>query len=95
MFEFGAYYPQVQALRREERKEDGSIVVFTTVNEEKRLATLVAAIDADVSVVPRGAYHKTPTGQIEINPSFEGMPPTFSLRQVFLLYIFLTIGSVG
>lgn len=65
--------PEVQALRKEERRDDGSAVYTTTITEEKRLSALVSAIDSDGAVVPRGAYHKTPTGQIEINPSFEGL----------------------
>ena len=48
------------------------MVFVTTITEEKRLAALVATIDADVAVAPRGAYHRTPTGKIELNPSFEG-----------------------
>lgn len=65
--------PEVSLLRKEERKEDGSVMYTTTLTEEKRLAALVVAIDTDAAVVPRGAYHKTPTGEIEINPSFEGL----------------------
>ncbi len=62
----------MQALRKEERRDDGSAVYTTTLTEEKRLSALVSAIDSDAAVVPRGAYHKTPTGQIELNPSFDG-----------------------
>ena len=46
---------------------------ITTITEEKRLAALVATIDSDVAVAPRGAYYRAPTGKIELNPSFEGL----------------------
>jgi radial spoke head protein 9 len=44
------------------------------VKEEDRLAAVVAEIDHDVFIVPRGAYIRTPTGQIVNNRSFEGLP---------------------
>lgn len=61
------------AIRKEERKEDGSVTFVTTVTEEKRLSALVQAIDNDGAVAPRGAYHKSPTGLVEVNPCFEGL----------------------
>lgn len=64
---------EVQSLRKEQRKEDGSLVAVTTVTEEKRLSALVATIDGDVAVAPRGAYSRSPTGKVELNPSFEGL----------------------
>jgi len=44
-----------------------------TIKEEDRLAAVVAEIDQDVSLVPRGAFIRTPTGQVVKNRSFEGL----------------------
>ena len=43
------------------------------MKEEDRLAAVVARIDEEGGVVPRGAYLKTPTGEIILNKSFQGM----------------------
>ncbi|XP_073667532.1 radial spoke head protein 9 homolog [Paramisgurnus dabryanus] len=50
--------------------------VTVKVNEESRLATTVFNIDKDASVVPRGAFIKTPSGKVQTNPSFGGLRPT-------------------
>ena len=42
------------------------------MKEEDRLAAVVARIDEEASVVPRGAYMKTPLGDVIINKSFQG-----------------------
>ncbi|XP_031437919.1 radial spoke head protein 9 homolog [Clupea harengus] len=47
--------------------------IMIKVTEEKRLATTVARIDQEVSVVPRGAYIKNPHGTVQKNRSFEGL----------------------
>lgn len=44
----------------------------TKVNEESRLAVTVHQIDEEVSVVPRGAFVKSPYGLVQINRSFGG-----------------------
>jgi len=44
-----------------------------TVKEEERLAAVVTEIDLDVSLVPRGAYIRTPNGQVVKNSSYEGL----------------------
>ena len=43
------------------------------MKEEDRLAAVVARIDEEVGVVPRGAYMKTPLGEVVLNKSFQGM----------------------
>lgn len=43
-----------------------------TIKEEDRLSTVIAEIDEDVKIVPRGAFVKSPTGQVVANRSFEG-----------------------
>ena len=43
------------------------------MKEEDRLAAVVARIDEEVGVVPRGAYIKTPLGEVVLNKSFQGM----------------------
>lgn len=42
------------------------------VSEESRLAVTVHQIDEEVSVVPRGAFVKTPHGLVQSNRSFGG-----------------------
>ncbi|CAL8316672.1 unnamed protein product, partial [Merluccius merluccius] len=42
------------------------------VTEEKRLAVTVHLIDEEASVVPRGAFTRTPHGRVQANRSFEG-----------------------
>lgn len=44
-----------------------------TMKEEERLAAVVADIESDVSIVPRGAFVRTPNGQVVENRSFEGL----------------------
>ena len=46
------------SIRVEETKGDGSIIVTTTITEEKRLSAAIGAIDHETRVVPRGAYRK-------------------------------------
>ncbi|RDD44841.1 Radial spoke head protein 9-like protein [Trichoplax sp. H2] len=53
----------------EENEEETTIAI----REEERLAVTIDAIDRDVKIVPRGAYVKLPTGEIQSNPSFEGL----------------------
>ncbi|KAK0141490.1 Radial spoke head protein 9 [Merluccius polli] len=43
------------------------------VTEEKRLAVTVHLIDEEASVVPRGAFTRTPHGRVQANRSFEGL----------------------
>lgn len=44
-----------------------------TIKEEDRLSSVIAEIDEDVCMVPRGAFIKTPTGIVKPNRSFEGL----------------------
>merc|ERR1712179_32595 len=44
-----------------------------SIKEEDRLASIVADIDEDVRIVPRGAFVKSPTGEVISNRSFEGL----------------------
>lgn len=48
------------------------LVLQIKVKEEKRLASTVHTIDKEVSVVPRGAFIKSPHGLVQTNCSFEG-----------------------
>ncbi|KAJ8274727.1 hypothetical protein COCON_G00093520 [Conger conger] len=43
------------------------------VTEEKRLAATVFNIEKDVSVVPRGAFIRTPHDTVQVNHSFQGL----------------------
>ena len=42
------------------------------IKEEDRLAAVLAEIDQDVRIVPRGSYVRMPTGEVYENRSFEG-----------------------
>ncbi|TPX43597.1 hypothetical protein SeLEV6574_g04967 [Synchytrium endobioticum] len=44
------------------------------INEEKRLAGLVALINHEAQVVPRGAYYRDAVHELKSNPSFQGLP---------------------
>eukprot|EP01137_Pigoraptor_chileana_P033813 Opistho-2@25345 len=52
---------------------DGTEGEELIVTEEKRLAALVVRINQAVSIVPRGAFIKTPTGVVEPNRNFGGL----------------------
>ncbi|XP_030639183.1 radial spoke head protein 9 homolog [Chanos chanos] len=69
-------YEHAETLRREEEDEAVEEEVTVKVSEEKRLAATVFTIDTEVSVVPRGAYIKTPHGTVQNNRSFEGLSVT-------------------
>lgn len=43
------------------------------IKEEDRLTSVIADIDDDVAIVPRGAFLKWPTGEVVPNRSFEGL----------------------
>lgn len=43
------------------------------LKEEDRLAAVVATIDQEVGVVPKGAFMKTPLGEVVVNKSFQGL----------------------
>ena len=43
------------------------------MKEEDRLATVIASINYDVSIVPRGAFLRAASGGIYSNRSFEGV----------------------
>ena len=48
------------------------LLMQVLIKEEDRLATVIATIAHEVSVVPRGALIRTPTGEIRHNRMFEG-----------------------
>jgi len=45
----------------------------TIIKEEERLASVIAEIDDDVRIVPRGAFVQVPTAEVVKNRSFEGL----------------------
>ncbi|XP_049445708.1 radial spoke head protein 9 homolog isoform X1 [Epinephelus fuscoguttatus] len=63
-------YEHRDILRQGEKDEEE---VVTKVNEESRLAVTVHHIDDEVSVVPRGAFIRSPHGLVQINRSFGGL----------------------
>ena len=50
------------------------------MKEEDRLAAVVARIDEEVGVVPRGAYMNTPLGNVVLNKSFQGRTKLHNLE---------------
>jgi len=42
------------------------------MKEQDRLAAVVSTIDNEVAVVPRGAFIKTPLGEVVQNKAFQG-----------------------
>ena len=54
-----------------ETRQDESITI--QVKEEARLATVIAKIDAEAMIVPRGAFLRSPVGTVSSNESFTGL----------------------
>jgi len=54
-----------------ETRQDESITI--QVKEEARLATVIAKIDAEAMIVPRGAFLRSPAGTVSSNESFTGL----------------------
>ena len=48
------------------------IICQTIIKEEDRLSSIIAEIDEDVRIVPRGAFVQVPTAEVVKNRSFEG-----------------------
>lgn len=66
-------YEHTETRRQGEGDEAVEEEVMIKVKEEKRLAAVVHTIDKEVSVVPRGAFIKSPHGLVQTNRSFEGL----------------------
>eukprot|EP00111_Clytia_hemisphaerica_P016181 TCONS_00047892-protein len=58
-------------------EEEGNMII---VKEEDRLAIVVENICRDVAIVPRGAFLRTPLGEVIKNKAFEGLSSTEALR---------------
>lgn len=54
-----------------ETRQDEAITI--QVKEEARLATVIAKIDAEAMIVPRGAFLRSPAGVVTPNESFTGL----------------------
>ncbi|XP_029281631.1 radial spoke head protein 9 homolog isoform X2 [Cottoperca gobio] len=57
-------------IRRQGGRDDALQKEEIKVNEESRLAVTVHQIDKEASVVPRGAFIKSPHGLVQVNRSF-------------------------
>ncbi|XP_071834020.1 radial spoke head protein 9 homolog [Apostichopus japonicus] len=62
----------------EDSTEEESTIM---IKEEDRLAAVVADIDEQVAIAPRGAFVKTPHGAVLQNRSFEGLSVTEAGKQ--------------
>ena len=49
------------------------VIMEIKMREEERLAAVVSSIDHDVAVVPRGAFIRTPLGEVVQNKTFQGV----------------------
>lgn len=56
-----------------EKKDENAEEEMITIKEENRLAAVIAEIDNDARIVPRAAFIKTPTGDVFVNRSFQGL----------------------
>ncbi|XP_046847451.1 radial spoke head protein 9 homolog [Xenia sp. Carnegie-2017] len=68
-------YEHTETKRNEEKETDADLEEEKTVlvKEEDRLATVIAAINYDVAIVPRGSFLRSADGNIYSNRSFEGL----------------------
>jgi len=64
-------------VEEEGQDEEGNIVM---VKEEDRLSIVVENICRDVAIVPRGAFMRTPVGEVIKNKAFEGLSVSESVR---------------
>jgi|SRR6218665_406522 len=66
---------RIDAEEEEEEEDEGlqQTVDTFTVKEEDRLSAVVAEIDHDALLVPRGAYILAPTGAVRENRFFQGL----------------------
>lgn len=63
---------KAKKMRVENTLDSGEKVIQTSLTEDVRLAAVIAAIDRDAAVVPRGAYCKTPAGVVQPSRAFAG-----------------------
>lgn len=54
--------------------------IVTTMKEEDRLAAVIADVDHDVKIVPRGAFVQSPNGQVYENRNFGGLSVSESAK---------------
>uniref|UniRef100_A0A3B3Z7Z7 Radial spoke head protein 9 homolog n=1 Tax=Periophthalmus magnuspinnatus TaxID=409849 RepID=A0A3B3Z7Z7_9GOBI len=66
-------YEDVEIQRKGEGEEAIAEELVIKVTEENRLAATVYQIDQEVSVVPRGAFIKSPHELVQVNLSFGGL----------------------
>lgn len=59
-----------------------SISFQVEIKEEERVAGMVASIDEEAGVVPRGAYVMGPLGDVMVNRSFQGQK--LIIEQLFI-----------
>ncbi|MBN3306071.1 radial spoke head protein 9 homolog [Amia ocellicauda] len=69
-------YELVEMKRQGEGEEAMEEDITLKIKEENRLAATIFVLDKEVSVVPRGAFIKTPLGHVQRNRSFEGLSVT-------------------
>ncbi|KAK7906921.1 hypothetical protein WMY93_015533 [Mugilogobius chulae] len=66
-------YEHVEIKKNGEEEEEAAEEEVSKVTEENRLVATIYQIDQEVSVVPRGAFIKSPNGLVQLNRSFGGL----------------------
>lgn len=66
-------YEQHEVVRFGSGENATDDAISISVKEDARLATVIARIDQEAMIVPRGTYLRTPGGQVTLNESFSGM----------------------
>eukprot|EP00794_Sanderia_malayensis_P020149 gene20149-22123_t len=73
-------YAEKKADVDETEQDDEDNTNMILIKEEDRLATVISAIDLEIAIAPRGAYTRTPTGEIHKNRMFEGLSAAEATR---------------
>nr|CAB3265811.1 RSP9 uncharacterized protein LOC100179789 [Phallusia mammillata] len=71
-------YEHTDVRRVKDGEEYTEEEVTIQIKEEDRVAAIVSTINEEASIVPRGAFIKTPLGEVHTNRSFEGLTVTES-----------------
>jgi hypothetical protein len=59
------------------------------VKEEDRLSYVISEIELDARIVPRGAFLRTPNGEVHVNREFEGRNVFLCCKPFVLRFIIL------
>eukprot|EP00800_Vazella_pourtalesii_P002033 TRINITY_DN11887_c0_g1_i1.p1 TRINITY_DN11887_c0_g1~~TRINITY_DN11887_c0_g1_i1.p1 ORF type:complete len:271 (+),score=57.25 TRINITY_DN11887_c0_g1_i1:98-910(+) len=80
-------YEQSETLYTQEASGEPDTTSKIELKEDDRLAAVVKMIEKECSVAPRGAFMKTPLGQVILNGSFEGLSEGHSQKLSSYLHL--------